>query len=133
MKTTTLIYCGPDGDAGRVLAEKYRADGERAMLRDAATFNHDKESCERIVIMPDVSTWQRDRLVAAYGAGMKIDIVICGNERVATVPGPNTTTVKVQLPPLTAKHRGRGKFYVMRGDEIVSGPHTKAEAQRLAA
>lgn len=33
--------------------------------------------------------------------------------------------------PLTAEHRGFGRWYVMRGGETVSGPHTHAEAQRL--
>lgn len=35
--------------------------------------------------------------------------------------------------PLSVEHRGFGRWYVMRGTETVSGPHTQAEAQRMAA
>lgn len=125
MKATILIYCGPDGNAGRGLAVTLRKNGDRVMLRDAATFNQDVEHCNKIVIMPDVGQWSKDRLVASYGADFKTEIVLHGK----TVFGRDAAETET----LIAKHRGRGRWFVMRGDEIVSGPHTKDEAQRLAA
>ena len=49
-----------------------------------------------------------------------------------TEPPPDTATRPTG--PLTAKHRGFGKWYVMdAADDEVSGPHTREEAERLAA
>lgn len=33
----------------------------------------------------------------------------------------------------TIEHRGFGRWYVVKGQETVSGPHTQAEAQKLIA
>lgn len=134
MKTTTLIYCGHDGDAGKALASKLRTDGARAMLRDAATFNRDLEPCECVVIMPDVSNFHADRLRAAY-VGKVLALGGIAKPIVTGLIGetPSEQFIVPKVTPLTVKHRGRGRFYVMRGAEIVSGPHTKDEAQRLAA
>lgn len=132
MKTTTLIYCGPDGEAGKALAQGIRSPTHRVMLRDAATFNRDVEACEHIVVMSDVSAFHRDRLIAAYGlCKVMADGGYVDQQPLGLVG--ETASAQYGQNPLIAKHRGRGRYFVMRGDVIVSGPHTKDEAQRLAA
>jgi hypothetical protein len=37
--------------------------------------------------------------------------------------------IEAKSPEYRAQHRGKGRWYVMRGDEIISGPYAKADIE----
>ncbi len=108
MKQTAIVFCGSDELAARNFAATIRNSQWITVLASAYEFNR-KDYQGRAYIMPDVPRWHADRIAAAY---------------------PDFIAVGVK-EPLTAKHRGHGRFFVMRGLQIVSGPHSKLEAQGL--
>lgn len=67
MKTTTLIYCGEDGEAGRALAASLRDGQSHIVLCSAAAFDRLEQPCERVVFASDVPQRLRDRISAAHG------------------------------------------------------------------
>lgn len=112
-----LVMCGEDGEAGKAVAVRLRKEGHRAVLADAGVFKGRADPCDAVVVMPDVPAWKRDRIEAAYPGKVE-----------------RTDAAPAQSPAigLSIKHRGGGRWFVMRGEVIVSGPHSKDEAQRLA-
>lgn len=128
MKKTTLIYCGPDTHAGVDLAKSMRGPEHLVFLRDAGTFDGKAERCDGIHIMPDVAHARALALENAYQDRIKYSLF---DRTDFDHPRP----CKIVLADLSVKHRGHGKFYVMRGDEIVSGPHDgkNAALQAMAA
>jgi hypothetical protein len=42
---------------------------------------------------------------------------------------PTTTATASQPADYRAQHRGKGRWYVMRGDEIISGPYAKDDVE----
>jgi hypothetical protein len=134
VKTTTVIYCF-DNNSGKVLADTIRDDYNSVLLCNASAFSTKEiEKCERVVIMPDVQARFRDLIEASYQG--KIWPAVVSSPKTITAPieiqKPEEPT-QVGVSKLRAKHCGHGKFYVMRGDEIISGPHTNDEALRLTA
>lgn len=114
MKSLTLVFYSTDPAAARNIAASIRGGEMRASACDASVFTGAEPDAAAIV-MPDVPAWRRKQIEAAYGLPSEI-----------TAPAPS-------VPAVTVKHRGFGKWFLMRGDEVVSGPHSKDEAQRLAA
>lgn len=117
MKQTAIVFCGADEAAGRSFAASIRCGDWITILANAYVFNR-KEYQGKAYVMPDVPKWHRDRIAAAYP-----DSTIDVNSPPSDLAGKS-----VPDGVLTVKHRGRGKFYVMRGTEIVSGPHSKQSA-----
>jgi hypothetical protein len=115
MRSTTLLFYGSDALAATGRSAELRKQGEIVMVTAASAFMG-QESCTRVEIMPDVHGWQRDRIIEAFGDRVSWPLV-------KRYPGESSA--------LTFKHRGRGRFFVMRGEEIVSGPHTREEAEAL--
>lgn len=121
MKRLVLIFCA-DGEAGKVLAETLRNDTTTAQLRDAGgvDLHFHIEHCDNVVIMPGVVRWKREILQRVY-EGFVLETLSA--QAVANC-GPS---------PRTLKHKGFGRWFVMNGDQELSGPHTKDEAERLVA
>jgi hypothetical protein len=114
MKRLILIFC-EDGEAGKALAETLRTETTTAQLRDASGVDlHFRiEDCDNVVIMPDVAGWKRRVLERVYDGFV-----------LAPVGSPGARTIR---------HKGFGRWFVMDGEREISGPHTKEEAERLAA
>lgn len=113
MKTRIVIFCGQDVVAAQAIASALRDGTTRVTLHDAGSFyGFAPGDVDRVIVMGDVPGAKRDAIVAAYGA--RVDAV--------AKPAPGAV-------PLVARHRGRGKYYVMRGREVVSGPFTKQQAE----
>ena len=116
MKSTILIYCADDdAKAAKALAASLRDGQSRVLLCSAGAFRRVEQTCERIVFTDGVPAWRRATIKAAHG--LDGEVVIRADRPIAK----------------QAKHRGFGRWYVMRGVEVVSGPHTREDAERLAA
>lgn len=137
--TTVFFYSSSlDGELAKHMALTERKNLRAGLPRDATSFDGDKiKEATRVVVLPSVSKHHRDKIVATYG-----DLVLDYDEAAVTpqnpVSGgddddPNNPANKAKAGVKTAVHRGGGKWYVMIGDEKVSGPHEKEEAEELAA
>src|ERR1043166_1681222 len=111
MKRLAIVYAGADELAARDFAFHKRNSEWGVSVGSAYSFNGNSGE-DMAYVMPDVPNWHRDRIVAAY----QETILVAGEE---------------PKPKPYVKHRGRGRFYVMRGNSIVSGPHSKQEALSL--
>lgn len=109
MKTTTLIFFGHDGQAAKQRAAELRNGLANAFVRQADAFTGDVETADRIVLMPDVPAYAMARLEAAYAG--KIE----GGASVVV-------TETAEADGLTVGKGPRGKFYVKRAKEIITGP-----------
>jgi len=125
MKSVIRIYSGEDGTAGRAVAAKLRA-------RDATVSQHsafefvEAAPCDRVIIMPDVPKWLRQRLAAAYGGKVEA-------ER-AEVPAVKVEAPAPALEPLSVRKGPFGRFYVKRGTERIAGPFdSEADAEAAMA
>ncbi len=67
MKSITLIFYAEAGDVAKQHAVKLRAEGNTAQLRQTVAFDGEVEPCDRVVVLPGVSDFDRDRIHAAYG------------------------------------------------------------------
>jgi len=108
MKQTAIVFAGADEKSAKTFAITLNGGEWAWSIASAYSFNR-KEVTGKAFVMPDVPNWHRDRIFAAY---------------------PDAVMVGVAVKP-TVKHRGFGRFYVMRGDKVISGPHSKQEAQSL--
>ena len=124
MKQTAIIFCGSDAVAARKFAATIGNGDWNTVLASAYEFNR-KEQNGKAYVMPDVPRWHKDRIAAAYPDFVDV------KPKLEKIEDYVSDRVFDGVRPLSVKHRGRGRFFVMRGIEIVSGPHTKQEAQSL--
>jgi hypothetical protein len=119
MKKTVLIFFGDDGFAAKQRAAEFRNGLTNAFVRHASAFVGEIEIADRVVLMPDVSPYDATRLIAAYGD---------------KVEGQPPSAPGATEPECFTVGKGpRGKFYVKRGKEIITGPfETEAEANSAA-
>lgn len=136
MKRLILIFCA-DGNAGKAFAETLRNDETTTQLRDAGgvDLHFQIEHCDNVVIMPDVSPWKRRVLEKVYdGFVLETQPAPSDHEQQGTGYDPGAVGYELQgRARLGVKHKGFGRWFVMAGETEVSGPHTKDEAERLAA
>lgn len=110
-----VIFYETDGEFAKAHARSLKAAGHRVKILQVDVWDGETVTGDVVTIRPDVQGWKAASVLSMHEG-------LC----------QNVERSKTELQ-LAAKHRGRGKFYVMRGDEIVSGPHTKDEAMRLCA
>lgn len=68
MKVSTLVFYGANGSTAKEIAAKIRTEtGAPALVRDAAAFRGDVEPCGRVVLTPDVTSYDATRIKTAYG------------------------------------------------------------------
>ena len=72
-KELTLIFFGVDGEAAKRDAIEIRVRGGSAQLRHAYAWDGGFESCEHVVLMPDVSEHDRAKLAEVFAAQMRAD------------------------------------------------------------
>jgi len=68
MKEKVIIFYGEDGAAAKIYGSKIRTDSDAAVvsLIDASIFDGVAEPANRVIIMPDVFPWRRDKIEEAY-------------------------------------------------------------------
>lgn len=66
-KLLTLIFYGENGHAAKALASKLRGEGKSAQLRQTLAYGGEVEPCDAVVVMADVSVFDRARIDVAYG------------------------------------------------------------------
>lgn len=136
----TIVFYATNGAAAKARARAIAADtkGHYARCYDVASWENTEDKCDFVEIMPDVPGWQRDRILKVFGP------VVPATEVPVAEADEQTSAVEIEQPYLkpmgnfpekeqkTAKHRGGGRWFVMAGEEIISGPHDKEEAMRLS-
>lgn len=137
----TIVFYATNGEAAKLRGREIVAlgKGNYARVYDVTSWMGSADKCDAVEIMPDVPGWQRKRITDVYGEieehiiegeGEGIETTASGGEI-----GP-AQTISVDLESKknnkVAKHRGGGRWFVMEGETVISGPHEKAEAQRLA-
>jgi hypothetical protein len=122
----TLIYYGEDGSLAQALAEVIRAAGGKAYVRHAYAFDGQKEHCDRVVPMADVSEWQMARLRAVYGkqitatadAPPAVETPPAGNVA-EMAPAPEAMTV-TELRNAIARRTGKKPSLRVRHADLVA-------------
>ena len=66
-KHLTLVFYASNGAAAKAAVAKIRAEGRSAQLRDAIVYGGEAEPCNAVLVMPDVSAFDRARIDLAYG------------------------------------------------------------------
>lgn len=113
-----IVFYYRDAGAAKLRSRELAANKPNNVRTfDVSVWSGDPTPCDEIVIMPCVPAWQVKRIRGAY-PGLQL---------------PNEPPVQDEqtIPSLTATHRGNGRWHVTRGEEEISGPHSKAEATRL--
>lgn len=103
MKSTSLIFYGEDGDAAKVAAAGIRKEGGVAQLRHAYAFDGEKETADRIVMLPCVSAHDQARITAVYG-----DIVVASKPNAVLPPPPSPGPPPSPLDGLAANWKTQG-------------------------
>lgn len=137
MKTTTIVYYSTNSALAKEVAAAERKAGRIGQTRDATTFyTGDFDPADSVIVLPDVARHHANKIRAAYGDRVRdydpIEVVV------ETDPPDGTRHVTENVvtgksPTRIAVHRGNGKWYVMDGENEISGPHHKEEAKSLAA
>lgn len=139
----TIVFYASNGPAAKHHSREIAAEkGHYARTYDVAVWDRTADKCDAVEIMPDVLPWQRDRIKQVFG-----EKVVELSYEEEEVPQPEPIRQQMGLMPAKeyepqieeptsnekkAVHKGGGRWFVMVGDERISGPHDKAEALRLA-
>lgn len=130
----TIVFYANNGPAAKLRSREIAAVAklDTARVIDVGFWDGEPTRCDRVEMMPDVPKWQRKRIVAAYGE-ISQDAEL--QEPAQEEQEEPTTIIPEQShgEEKKAVHKGGGRWFVMKGDEKLSGPHDKAEAQRLAS
>jgi hypothetical protein len=125
----TIVFYSVNGQAAKLRAREICAQskGNYARVYDVAAWDGTPDKCDDVEIMPDVPGWQRKRITAAFG---EVQETIVDEEEIIEQENPDVVTSKENNKKPV--HRGGGRWFVMDGKTVLSGPHDKAEAARLA-
>ena len=130
----TIVFYATNGSAAKQRARAISAEKtNHARCYDVAVWDGTPDKCDSVEIMPDVPGWQRARITQVYG---EVEEYISDGDQ--NQPEEEVVFRKPMglMPPKEsdkkAVHRGGGRWFVMSGDDIISGPHDKIEATRLA-
>lgn len=128
----TIVFYATDGAAAKLRTREIAATKNYARCYDVAMWDGTEDRCDNVEIMPDVPPWQRERIMKVYGEPVEQEeIQEPGQSPEADLP-PEGSSDPEPVVEKKAVHRGGGRWFVMAGDDIVSGPHDKAEAAKLA-
>jgi|APCry1669192522_1035417.scaffolds.fasta_scaffold02312_2 hypothetical protein len=113
--THTILFYSEDGPAAKARAAEMR-DKDKIVRPIHSVVVSELLHCDAFEFMPDVPADERDRIAALFG--------------VTVSTGPSTIEkVMIGADEYRAQHRGKGRWYVMRGDEIISGPYAKEDVE----
>lgn len=135
----TIVFYTNNGAAAKLRSREIAAvKGNYARVYDAAVWDGSPDKCDAVEIMSDVPGWQRKRIVQVFGEPIEIEHCEVEHELVRTNMGlmppkePASEEPKAGSLEKKAVHKGGGRWFVMTGEERLSGPHDKAEALRIA-
>lgn len=96
MKNITLIYCGEDGEAGKVLAHAIRAkDADNVvMLASCEFFDGAQSNVDQVIIMPDVPEHRAAIVRAAYPEIIKAQPTEVATDLALSEPIPDSYPAK---------------------------------------
>lgn len=146
----TIVFYATDGAAAKMMARHICADKQSlARAYDVAVWDSTPDACDRVVVMPDVQDWQRARIDRVYGDRIcdpeqQVEEII--QETGLNLNGDGEEQRPAGEPDVDqnpkgdvevanekkAIHKGGGRWYVMQGDQQLSGPHDKGTAKTLA-
>lgn len=129
----TIVFYFEQGKAAKVRAREICAQskGDYARVYDVGVWDGTPDKCDNVEIMSDVPKWHRKRIMEVYGEPQEVETKPVDDDLVRQPMG--LLPQKEERSSKRAMHRGAGRWFVMSGEEIVSGPHDKSEATRLAA
>lgn len=127
-----IVFYTTNGAAAKVRSREICAQvkGNYARCYDAAVWDGSNDKCDEVEIMPDVTGWHRKRIVKVYGDKVVDHEVEMQKQEVVNEIVQQEDIIEGTK---TAVHRGGGRWFVMDGEQIISGPHDKSEANRLAS
>ena len=137
----TIVFYATQGAAAKLRSRELVAarKGDYARVYDIAVWDGSKDKCDAVQIMPDVQSWQRKRIIEVYG-DIVTQLEYAEEEHEVQPERPELKSMELFPNKETkvenekkAVHKGGGRWFVMVGEERISGPHDKAEAVRLAA
>ena len=134
----TIVFYSTDGKAAKQRAREISATSKSDYARcyDVSVWGGTPDKCDSVEIMKDVPGWQRKRITDVYG---EVEEYIAPEGDSIEVAQEVSSAIKsMGLMPAKesdkkAVHRGGGRWFVMSGDTVLSGPHDKTEAAKLAA
>lgn len=129
----TIVFYNTNGSAAKTRAREICAvnKGDYARVYDAASWDGSEDKCDAVEIMDDVPKWHRKRIDAVYS-----DKIVDANAKEEIQEDTSQIETKQEENSSVEKkavHRGGGRWFVMDGETIISGPHDKSEAQRLTS
>lgn len=139
----TIVFYTSDSQSAKNRSRQLVAvKGDYASMIDAGFWSGERMKCDVVEIMPDVSGWQRKRIMAVFEEEKIKEMYFEDppaeeqQEQALKISGVDinniTGSTSTEVIEKKAVHRGGGRWFVMAGDQIISGPHEKAEATRLA-
>lgn len=115
--THTILFYSEDGPAAKAKAAAMR-DKDNIVRPIHSFVVSERQFCEAIAFMPDVDQLERDRLAALFEvpvSDIPADIERPASKVAYVGPASSAGDLIVGKGP-------RGKFYVKRGKEIITGP-----------
>jgi hypothetical protein len=135
----TNIFYTSVGPAAKARSRAIAAvRGNYARVIDAGFWDGTFSACDAVEVMPDVPKWQRNRITEVYGDEIVRDAEDAEAEtevEIAQKPlglMPEKQEQKIEKIEKKAVHKGGGRWFVMAGEDRLSGPHDKIEALKLA-
>lgn len=138
----TIVFYNNNGYAAKQRAREIAAKnkGDFARCYDVGAWDNTSDKCDVAEMMPDILSWQRDRIINVFGE-KAVDFEFSeefqeeeqqpARKELGLMPAKEVDPA-AEPSGLKAVHKGGGRWFVMNGDERISGPHDKAEAIRLA-
>jgi len=132
---TVVFYNSNSGNGARAKLRSREiaatAKGNHASVIDVGFWDGTPVRCDSVEIIPGTPEWQRKRILEVYGdlvVGEQQEEVVEQQEEVVEQP----KAADAETLAKKAVHKGGGRWFVMLGEERISGPHDKTEALRLA-
>lgn len=132
---TAFVY-ETEGAAAKDAAavERARDKTRRAIALQVDGWDGETPRADRVEFMPDVQEWKRTALEAKVSVASKTEAPARLPETTEESFRRDMTSQAAGEPAgKRAVHRGNGSYYVMDGDQVISGPFDKERAQQEAA
>jgi hypothetical protein len=134
----TVVFYATNGPTAKARSREIAAvRGDYARVVDVAVWDGDIIRCDGVEVLPDVPKWQRQRIEQVYGEIKEVSQEPQNQIEALERKSMGLMPEKPELPnpaldEKRAVHKGGGRWFVMQGEERLSGPHDKVEAMKLA-
>jgi len=144
----TIVFYSTNGQVAKYRAREIAAaaKGDYSRCYDVSVWDGTADKCDVAEIMPDVPDWQRSKIKEVFGekavdyeevVEQQIEGLQSHLKPLGLMPEkPKQEAVEGEgggevIGEKKAVHRGGGRWFVTQNDQVISGPHDKAEAKRL--